>query len=1037
MATEQYGSYRTFAKLLETPIGVIYRARDQATGQEVGIRVVGEELLRAPGVRERLARACEAASALRHPNIVPLLGYGDEPHETFIITDAVDGRNLDSVIASAEQLSVERRMAIMIQAVQALTHAHEHGVVHGGLTPAEIWLQPDGTVKVAGFGCAALLAPFRLSSSAPSGARIYLAPEQIERKEADARSDIFSLGLIFYELLTFHHPFQAAETAKTFDNILHQAGIPTLDRFADLPLGIWPILERCLAKQPDERYASSAELLAACNLLQRDIADDRQLMLVELHTVLPRLAEAAARPGAPAELHRLQREVEELLSSQQVTEYLPLNRMVSALAEHYRAIHAAFEFPSAATPETAAAQPALAAAEASEPAPAADRTAPSPAGKEETSPGERWDRQTQAVIEELFSESGTVSPTQSSPAADRDEIADLLRQIELAQEKVRRTVETTLLQVAGGAAAPLPEPEGASGDSGAEADGQVRTASESDGAAGPAAAPNAVPEAAEAAPAQEDDWFAAAELTSTEACAPMPPSEESAEASAAGRRAFIGAGIRRYGPRAALAAAGLVLLLAAGWWAQGHLRIRRGLFAVLADARTAVAQRLFGGGEPNYQKLLAGTPPALDAARGSDRQKEALLLEGLLEQARSLRAQGRFEESRVFLQRLLELRPGHEGATEELRLLDAAAAAPSGTQQAERSIEKRLADAAALIAGGKLRQAKVELDRIERLEPGLPETRRLLARLEEKNALAVREEEQRRAEEAESARRAEARAQRARRAESLYAQGDYAHARSLLDEWLADTPGDAQAQRLQERTAEALRSIGLYQSAMESRRYRDALDALAALGRANPADPNLAEMRRRAEARMAAATATLSIHRLREPATILIDGQPAGADGELLNHSLPIGSHQLAIRTDAGAQVAHADEFLEGQNVHYVYDAALLVLRPMLESDRALIAERKAKEEVHSFEVEHMHGLLRGSCRGELRISFYEVAYRPVSGPHAFQVPFRDLRLRTEGSVLRLMLVGTNRELAQFRTANPEAAGSVAQVWGKLKSLEK
>lgn len=1034
MATEQYGSYRTLAKLLQTATGSIYRARDQATGEEVGIRVIGEELLRTGGMKERLARACEAASVLRHPNIVALLGYGEEPHETFIITEAVAGRTLDSLIASGETLSVERRMAIMIQAAQALTHAHEHGVIHGGLTPAEIWLQADGTAKVAGFGCAVLLAPFCLSSSVRSGARIYLAPEQIEGKEADARSDIFSLGLIFYELLTFHHPFQAAETAKTFDNILHQAGIPTLDMFGDLPLGIWPILERCLAKQPDERYASCAELLAACNLLQRDIADDRQLMLVELHTVLPKLAEAAARPGAPTGLRKLQQEIEELLSSQQVMEYLPLNRMVSGLAEHYRAIHAAFELPSAATQE-AAAQPAVAPAEASEPSPSAGRPALSAASKEETNPGQRWDRQTQAAIEELFSEAGTPFPAQpqSSPVADRDEIADLLRQIELAQENVRRTVETTLLPAAGGAAAPLPELESASGDPGAEADARARTAPESDRAACPAAAP----ETAEAAPVPEDDWFAGAELTSTEACAPMPPNAEAVETSGSGRRFLIGAGIRRYGPRAALAAAGLALLLAAGWWAQGHLRIRRGLFAVLADARAAVAQRLFGRAEPQFPRLLAGAPPALDAARGPDRQREALLLESLLEQARSLRAQGRLEESKVFVQRVLELHPGHEAAKEELRLLDDAAAAPAATRQAERSVERMLGDAAALIAGGKLRQAKAELDRIERLEPGLPETRRLRERLEEKNAQAAREEERRQAEEAESARRAEARAQRARRAESLYAQGDYARTRSLLDEWLADSPGDPQAQKLQERTVEALRSIALYQSAMESRRYREALDALSMLARANPADPNLAELRRRTEARMASATATLSIHRLREPATILIDGQPAGTDGELLNQAVPIGTHQLSIRTEAGSQVTHADEFLEGQNVHYVYDAALLVLRPMLESDRALIAERKAKEEVHSFEVEHLHGMLRGSCRGVLRISFYEVAYRPVTGPHAFQVPFRDLRLRTEGSTLRLLLVGTNRELAQFRTANPEAAGSVAQAWGKLKSLEK
>jgi hypothetical protein len=169
----------------------------------------------------------------------------------------------------------------------------------------------------------------------------------------------------------------------------------------------------------------------------------------------------------------------------------------------------------------------------------------------------------------------------------------------------------------------------------------------------------------------------------------------------------------------------------------------------------------------------------------------------------------------------------------------------------------------------------------------------------------------------------------------------------------------------------------------------------------------------------------------------LFDGQPVGTSGEVINQTVNVGIHQLALRTDRGSQVTQTHDFVEGQSALYVYDASLPILRPMLDSDRSLIAERKMKEEVHRVQVEHNHGILRGNCRGELQISYYDVTYRPAAGSHGFNIPFRDLRLRTEGNTLHLLLAGTNREFAQFRTAEAETAGLVAQIWEKLKALER
>ena len=1018
MTMQKLGSCRIISRLGECETEPLYQALDETSGRTVAILILGDAVHWDAAHRERFTQECAHAAELNHPNILACYGHGWEGSVAYVVWEYVESTGLQTVILEKAPHPIERKISIISQAIEALAHAHARGVTHENFAPARVRLLPDGAVKVSGFG-PGRLACGRAGASAPaSDARCYWSPEQVEGKNVDARSDVFSLGIVFYELMTYTHPFEDADRQKALEKIVRQATFPTIERFIDLPLGLWPIIERCLAKNPDDRYASAAELLEACAQLQRDIADDRQLMLVELHTVLPRLAEAAQRPGAPPSLGDLRKQIERLLASEQVTEYLPLNRMISALVDHYRAIHSAFEF--SLTPMWSGAELGAATDRMRAPGisgglilPEAEELQPATAGVDHQtvrlSPGSGSDEHSAASSDDAPSLSGAGGRTPDSertsaaivkPAAglrprhqahdapispnpaETDEVAALLREIERSQIRAQEPPSATATELA---------------DSAAASDGDTQPA-RSKGSAG-----------------SEQDM-------------------ESSDGDSAVQSANIYSRLRPHAFKAGIIAAGLVVVFCAAFWMKDRLRTQQGLFVVLSEAGSNLAQRLFGGARESVPGLQSGSLPPERAAVVSSSDSEQHVLDILMEQARLLHEQGRRQESRLFAQRALEIRPDYELALAFMQSLELDVVPPAPQDEL---LKKLLNSSSSLIAAGKLSQAAMTLDRIEGQWPGLSEVRTLRARWEAKNAELTRERERTEAEQAEAARRQEAAAQRSRRAEELFTQGDYIAAKSLLDQWPADSLRDPAAYRLQQYASAALQSLSAYQSAMSAKRYPDALNALLDLERLNPSDPKLAELRRDAESRKAAASARLTVHRLRQSGSLLIDGQPAGSNGEIIDQKVGIGTHVLTLRTESGTEISRTVDLTEGQNVAYVYDGSLPVLRPMLETDRARLAERQVKEEVHRFSVEHVHGMLRGSCKGELSIGFYDVSYKPLAGAHAFTIPFRALRLMVSARSLRLLFAADGRTLAQFRAADAAEAEVVAEVWTKLKALDR
>ncbi len=1078
MTTQNLGKYTVLSQLGETRLGKVYQCQEDLGRRTVWIHLCDEAPHWGPAEKERFKLDCAALNTLQHPGIVPLVDYGELGDRLYQVTEALEGETLQEMLIHQPPVSVEKTVFLMAQAAEALGYAHSLGISHAALTPSLIHILPDGNIRISGFATGGLLRSSVNREAGRPEASLYLSPEESSGRPADARSDLFSLGLVFYQAITGRHPFEGSSPAETIENIIGMVNFPSIDRYPDLPLGLWPILERCLAKKPEDRYTSGTEMSLACRELLKDMADDRQLMLVELHTVLPRLAEATQRPGVPASLVELRREVEELLASEQVMEYVPLNRMISVLAEHYKTLHFAFGDSGAYARAVVSGEGARAAASGTAEAPAVEAVPftrqpdiVSSAGTAGLDPAQTADQPP-----DLFPQADRVpggeaegpasepsrdwtaqapSPEAASPMPARrgaplqhqilpGEVADLLREMERQREEASHPVkfqtpdETTCEE---------------------EWDPTQEEARQSP----PASPPPPIPLAADApllpdmhsaeqakspwenAPAREIQKGAESMVDSSssgfgawfgEEEDPVDPDGTvAAGRPAKGWRDYFAAVPARY-RRAALTAAAAVLLLVLIIWIGSGLRSRRGLFVILGDARQKVATALFGDPQPALRKIEADTSAAFSLPLAAGGGSDPVIVAVLVEQAKALRELGRADESQIFLQRALEIDPEHEAALSESQQLQAAMIVGEEQSRQEEMRQRALAAVARAIEAGRMRQARLELDRIERLWPGSPEIRSLRQTWDRKNAELTQEQRRREAEQAESARQKEEDARRARRIDDLFRQGRYEEARNLTGQWSAESPQDPAAQRMQRQSAAAIETLSTYQAAMGAKRYQDALNALTGLEQINPADPNLAELRARAESRKAAARATLSVYRLGAPAEILLDGQPLGG-GEVVAQEVSVGAHMLLIRGAKGGQTSRSLELMDGMAASYVYDSGNLTLRPMVESDRSLLAERKVKEETHSFAVEHPHGLLRGSCKGELLVSFYDVSFKPVSGTHGFTIPFRNLKLRSEDRTIRLLLISDNREIAQFKVADPQTAAAMADVWERLKKINQ
>jgi len=364
---QKLGKYTIVEKLGEGAMGAVYKAYDEILDRYVAVKTMAEDIKWDPELKLRFYREARSAAGLHHPNIVTIHDLGEEGKITYIVMELLQGEDLKSLIARQAPISLEKKLSIIAQVADGLNHAHLNGIIHRDVKPGNIHVSPSGNVKIVDFGIARIPSSDLTRSGARLGTPIYMSPEQIRGSAYDERTDIFSTGIVFYELLTYRHPFRDKNIAKTLDNILFQNRFPFAEQFPDAPPGLWEIVETCLAKEPDQRYASMAELAKACRDLLVRLNVESQQMLKQLEASMPSLRRAATEGRASPILAQALKQAESLMAREDRSDYCELKRIAAVLADLAPATEAAAAPPgvrpaadtvaAAAAPQEAAPSP--------------------------------------------------------------------------------------------------------------------------------------------------------------------------------------------------------------------------------------------------------------------------------------------------------------------------------------------------------------------------------------------------------------------------------------------------------------------------------------------------------------------------------------------------------------------------------------------------------------------------------------------------------------------------------------------------------
>ncbi len=292
--------YRIVEKLGEGGMGVVYKAEDTKLKRSVALKFLPRELDAHEPERARFLQEARAASALNHPNICNVHALGEHLGQQFIDMEYVDGVTLRGKIQEAG-MKIQEAIAYAIQIGEALQEAHSKGVVHRDVKPENIMVNTKNQIKVMDFGLAKLKGSLKLTkTSSTVGTLAYMAPEQIEGREVDARSDIFSFGIVLYEMLTGKRPFRGDQEGAMINSILNDDPEPIQKYCPDVSSELIHILGRALEKDPEDRYPNVHEMLIDLRRAKKETSrvSRRSLATVTAEQPLP---SAPGALGVPTE----------------------------------------------------------------------------------------------------------------------------------------------------------------------------------------------------------------------------------------------------------------------------------------------------------------------------------------------------------------------------------------------------------------------------------------------------------------------------------------------------------------------------------------------------------------------------------------------------------------------------------------------------------------------------------------------------------------------------------------------------------------
>ena len=279
MSDQILSRYRLEEKLGEGGMGVVYKASDLRLGRTVALKMLHSHSAADSSLRKRLVTEARAASVLNHPAIATLYDCETEPDATFLVYEFVNGKTLRE-LQGERSFELPELLTIFISIAEGVAAAHEAGIVHRDLKPENVMLTTDGRVKILDFGLAKVMSPALEGTTVATAVTVpglllgtvaYMSPEQLDGEGVDHRTDVFSLGTMFYELAARKHPFKGKSQSSTIGNILKEEPLDLSLSVPAIPADLDRTIRKCMRKRREERYQTVRDLIVDLDAVRRSL----------------------------------------------------------------------------------------------------------------------------------------------------------------------------------------------------------------------------------------------------------------------------------------------------------------------------------------------------------------------------------------------------------------------------------------------------------------------------------------------------------------------------------------------------------------------------------------------------------------------------------------------------------------------------------------------------------------------------------------------------------------------------------------------
>jgi serine/threonine protein kinase len=272
---DKIGKYKIVSKIGQGATSHVYKGKDETLGRFVAVKTIAAEVSKDETLRKRFRREAESAALLNHPNIITVYDFGEEQDKLYIAMELLEGVDLKQALAEGRLATLDQKLDVMYQICEGLAFAHSHGIFHRDLKPANLHVLGNGKLKIMDFGLARLSGSDMTRTGLVMGTPHYMSPEQVRGEHVDARSDVFAMGCVFYEILTGKKPFDAESLHSVLYKVMQAEPPSAAEAVPGLPSVVVQVLERALAKRPSDRFQDAGEFRAVLESAREAIASGR------------------------------------------------------------------------------------------------------------------------------------------------------------------------------------------------------------------------------------------------------------------------------------------------------------------------------------------------------------------------------------------------------------------------------------------------------------------------------------------------------------------------------------------------------------------------------------------------------------------------------------------------------------------------------------------------------------------------------------------------------------------------------------------